>query len=70
MNINLKKKTKNNFKIFFFKLMNCSVFGKTMENIQNRDDIRLVMNDKKLLKLVKHLNYVSYTKINNNLFSI
>ena len=41
-----------------------------MENIRNRVDIRLVTDDKKLLRLVKQPNYVGYKKINNDLLSV
>ena len=57
LNTNLRTKGTTEFEKDFFKLMNNSVFGKTMENIRNRIDVRLVTDEKELEKLVKKPNF-------------
>ena len=70
-NTNLRAKAKNNFEKDFYKLMNNSVFGKTMENIRNRVDVKLVNTEEKLRKLVAKPNFKGPSKIfNKNLVSV
>ena len=69
-NTNLRAKAKNNFEKDFYKLMNNSVFGKTMENIRNRVNVKLVNNKNKLRKLVAKPNFKSCKIFNENLVSV
>ena len=70
LNTNLRSNAKNNFEKDFFKLMNNSVFGKTMENIRNRKDIKLVTSKKSALKLIAKPNFKHRTIFTENLISV
>ena len=67
MNTELRKLVKNDFEKDLFKLMNNSVFGKTMENIRKHRDIKLVTTDKKGSKLVSEPNYHTINLISEDL---
>ena len=67
MNTDLRKAAKNDFEKDLFKLMNNSVFGKTMENIRKHREIKLVRTDKKRIKLVSEPNYHTINFISEDL---
>ena len=67
MNTELRKNAKNDFEKDFFKLMNNSVFGKTMENVRNHRDIRVVTTDKRRSILASEPNYHSTKYISKDL---
>ena len=51
-------------------LMNNSVFGKTMENICKRVDVKLITDENKLLKYSSKSTFVSSKIVNDNLVAI
>ena len=61
---------KNSFETDFFKLMNNSMFEKTMENIRKRVDVRLVTDQKKLSKLVSKPMYVNSKIFNEDIVGV
>ena len=69
-NTKLRAEAKNNFEKDFYKLMNNSVFGKTMENIRNRVNVKLVNTEEKLRKLVSKPNFKSCKIFSENLVSV
>ena len=70
MNTELRKQAKNDSEKDFFKLMNNSVFGKTMENVRNHRDIELVTTDKRRSRLVSEPNYHTTKCFSENLLAI
>ena len=69
-NTSLRALAKNNFEKDFFKLMNNSVFGKTMENIRNRVNVKLVDSGEQFKKLAAKPNYNGRKIFNENLVSV
>ena len=70
MNTRLRKEAKNDFKKDFFKLMNNSVFRKTMENVRKQRDVKLVTTNEKRNKLVSEPNYHTTKRFSENLLVI
>ena len=70
MNTKLRTEAKNDFEKDFFKLMNNSVFEKTMENVRNHRDIKLVTTDERRNELVSEPNYHTAKYFSENLLAI
>ena len=70
LNTELRTAAANDFEKDFFKLMNNSVFGKTMENIRNRVDIKLVNDKKRAEKLSAKPNFKHCNIFSENLVAI
>ena len=70
INTKLRKDAKNEFEKDFFKLMNNSAFGETMENVRKDRDSKLVITDKKRNKLVSEPNYHRTKRFSENLLAI
>ena len=66
-NTQLRTAAANDFEKDFFKLMNNSVFGKTMENIRKHRNIKLVMTEEKYLCTVMKRNFKSGVLFGENL---
>ena len=69
MNTGLRKQAEKDFEKDFFKLMNNSVFGKTMENVRKHRDIKLVTTDKRINQLVSEPNYHTTKWFSENLLA-
>ena len=69
-NTNKKKNASHSFEKYLFKLMNNSVYGKTMENLRRRIKFRLVNNAKGYKKYVSRPSFISQKTFNKNLVAI
>ena len=60
----------NEFQKAFFKLIINSVYGKTMENVRKRVNVKLIDNEKKCLKIVSRPSFVSQKILDKNLVAL
>ena len=58
------------FEKAFFKLIINSVYGKTMENVRKRVNVKLINNEKKYLKVVSRPSFVSQKILDKNLVAV
>ena len=70
LNTKLRTSAKNEFEKDFFKLMNSSVFGKTMKNIRNNKDVKLVTSQEKYAKYVMKPNFKDCHSFSKHLFAV
>ena len=69
-NTNLRKDAKTDFEKDMYKLMNNSFFGKTMENVRKRINIKLVTNKPQAIKQISKPTFLRRTIFSNNLMAI
>ena len=69
MNDDLRKAAKYDFEKYFFKLINNSVFGKTIENVWKYKDMKLVATEKRRNYLVSDPNYYTTEFFAENLLA-
>ena len=70
MNTKLRKEAKNDFEKDLFKLMNNAIFGKTIENVRNHRDIKLVTTNRQRDRLASEPNYHTTKGISKSLLII
>jgi len=69
-NTEKRKQATNDFEKDFFKLMNNSVFGKTMENLRKHVNVQLITSKTRLLKLTASPAFESFRIFDENLAAV
>src|SRR6266536_194432 len=69
-NTEKRKEAKNEYEKDFFKLMNNSVFGKTMENVRKRINVKLITDEKKFIRYVSKPTFINGKIFNENLVAV
>ena len=70
MNTKLRQKAKKNFEKDFFKVISNGVFGKTMKNVRQHRNIKLVTTERRRNYLVSEPNYHTANFFTENLLAI
>ena len=69
-NTKKRKNAANSFEKNFFELMINSVYGKTMENLRKRINLRLMNNEKYFLKYTSKLSHITHKIFDKNYAAI
>ena len=69
-NTQKRAEAKNPFEKDFFKLANNAVFGKTMENLRKRSNIKLVTEPERMERLAARPSYISHKIFHENLVAV
>ena len=69
-NTDLRKSASSSFEKDFFKLMNKSVFGKTIENIRKRQNVNIIDNRKMAVKSSSKPNFERLTIFDENFVAV
>ena len=65
-----RKNAGNSFEKDFFKLLNNRIYGKAMENLRKRINVRLVNNNKDSTKYTRKPSFISQKKFSKTFVAI
>ena len=70
LNTKIRTAAKNAFEKDFFKLMSNAVYGKTLENVRNRQNVYILNDPVKKRKYTSQPHFKSVTHFNQNLSAV